>query len=65
MDFLRRLPRQLWHLFVDDGRVVAILLCWVAAACLLLPRLQVGAWSGPILFAGIAAITFASLRPRG
>ncbi|TLU74545.1 hypothetical protein [Lichenicoccus roseus] len=65
MNFLRRLPRQLWHLFVDDGQSVAILLCWVLVACGLLPRFALGVWSGPILFAGIAAITFGSLRPRG
>lgn len=64
MEFLRRLPRKLWRLFVDDWQAVAILLAWVAAAYVLLPRLQLGAWSGPLLFAGIAAITLLSLTPR-
>jgi hypothetical protein len=65
MEFLRRLPLKFWHLFVDDGAVAVLLLWWVAAACLLLPRLSLGSWSGPILLLGIAAITFGSLKPRG
>ena len=64
MRFLRRLPMQLWHLFVDDGWAVAVLLAWVALACAVLPRVRIGAWSGPTLFVGIAVITFLSLRPR-
>ena len=63
MEFLRRLPRQVWHLFVDEPAAVVILLSWVMIACLALPQMDLGSWSGPILFAGIAAITFSSLRP--
>ena len=63
MAFLRRLSRQVWHLFVDEPVPVAMLLCWIAIACLALPRLGLGSWSGPVLFAGIAAITFGGLRP--
>ena len=63
MEFLRRLLRQFWHLFVDEPAAVAILLSWIAIVCLALPRLCLGSWSGPILFVGIAAITFGSLRP--
>ena len=64
MQFLRRLPMQLWHLFVDDGRTVALLLGWIAVACVALPRLRIGTGSGPTLFVGIAIITFLSLKPR-
>ena len=64
MQFLRRLSGQIWHLFVDDGPTLVVLLIWVAVACFLLPRLNAGVWSGPILFAGIAAITFGNLKPR-
>ena len=64
MQFLRRLPMQLWHLFVDDGRAVAMLLGWIAVACVVLPHVRIGAWSGPTLFVGIAIITFLSLKPR-
>ena len=64
MQFLRRLPAQVWHLFVDDGPVVAILLAWIALACVVLSRVGIGIWSGPVLFAGIAVITFLSFRLR-
>ena len=63
MTFLRRLSDRFWHLFVDEPVLVVILLAWIAIACLVLPRLGLGSWSGPILFAGIAAITLGSLRP--
>jgi hypothetical protein len=64
MQFLRRLPGRIWRLFVDDGSIGALLLAWIACACLVLPHLRIGAWSGPMLFAGIAAITLYSLKPR-
>ena len=63
MALLRRLLRQFWHLFVEEPVLVAILLAWIAIACLALSWLGLGSWSGPILFAGIAVITFGGLRP--
>lgn len=60
-EFLRRLPGRIWLLFVDDVRVVAIMLAWIGLACAVLTHLPTGSWSGPILFAGIALITFVSL----
>ena len=63
-EFLRRLPGRLWRLFVDDGWAAAGMLAWIGLACIALTRFPPGWWSGPVLFAGIAAITFVSLKPR-
>ena len=63
MKFLRRLPLRIWRLFVDDGRTVVAMLAWVGVGCLVLRRLPPGWWSGPLLFAGIAAIALTRLMP--
>ena len=64
MKLLRRCLRELWTLFVDDGAVAALIVGWIAVACLVLRRMPVGIWSGPILFAGLAAIVAADTRTR-
>ena len=53
MKLLRRSLREVWSLFVDDGASAALLVGWIVFACLVLPG---AAWSGPILFVGLAAI---------
>jgi hypothetical protein len=63
MRVLRRCLVEAWDLFVDDVTTVSLLLCWIAAAWMLLPLLTLGVWSGPLLFAGLAAII--ALRTRG
>lgn len=62
MRFLRRGLAEARDLFVDDVPTVCLLLCWIAAAWLVLPLLGLGSWSGPLLFAGLAAII--ALRTR-
>jgi hypothetical protein len=64
LKLLRRCLRELWTLFVDDGVVAASVVIWITVACLALQRIPVGTWSGPILFAGLAAIVAVSLRSR-
>ena len=64
MGILRNVATRIWKLFVDDRRVVAAMLAWVGLAGVVLPHLALGSWSGPVLFAGIATITFISLKPR-
>lgn len=63
MKLLRRCLHELWTLFVDDGAVAACVVAWIVVACLVLQRLPVGIWSGPILFVGLAAIVAVSVRP--
>ena len=62
MKLLRRCLRELWTLFVDDGVVAGLVVGWIAIACLVLRRMPLGTWSGPILFAGLAAIVAAGAR---
>ena len=37
------------------------MLAWIGLACIVLTRLPPGWWSGPVLFIGIAVITFTGL----
>ena len=64
MRVLLSLATRIWKVFVDDGRVLAAMLAWIGLAGVVLPYLALGEWSGPVLFAGIATITFISLKPR-
>ena len=62
MRLLRRCLHELWTLFVDDGAVAGWLVAWIAVACLVLRQLPAGAWSGPVLFAGLLAIVTVGMR---
>lgn len=64
MRLLRRSLHELWRLFVDDGVDAALVVGWIVVACLVLRALPAIAWSGPILFAGLAAIVAFSVGPR-
>lgn len=58
MSILRRCLREIWKLFVDgSGATTLLTIAWIAAACVILRYLSIGAWSGPILFLGVATIT--------
>jgi hypothetical protein len=47
--------REIFGLFVDDGSLALIILCWLTAVALLLPQVPVPlAWRGTALFAGLA-----------
>ena len=56
MRLLRRSLRELWSLFVDDGTSAALVVGWIVFASVVLRALPAMAWSGPILFAGLALI---------
>lgn len=62
MRLLQRSLRELWNLFVDDGFSAALVVGWIVIACLVLRALPSMAWSGPILFAGMAAIVALSIH---
>ncbi len=57
--------RKLWSLFVDDRAAAVAVVGWLAVACLVPRQLPVGAWSGPILFAGLLVIITVGMRARG
>lgn len=57
--------KELLSLFVDDASLAVGLLIWVALAGYGLPRLALGAWSGPMLFLGVAVVLVGSLRKIG
>ncbi len=57
---------EAFGLLVDDGLLAAAAVIWLALVWLVFPRLGVGAvWSGPLLFAGLAAILLESVVRRG
>ncbi len=65
----RRGVRELWDLFVDNGIAAGCVVGWVTLACVALRHnplsaWPVGAWSGVILFAGLAAIFVLSTGRR-
>lgn len=64
MRLLRRCVRELWRLFVDDGAIAAWVVIWITLACLALRQVPAGIWSGPILFAGLAAVFTLATRMR-
>jgi hypothetical protein len=61
MGWLKSIGRELLGLFVDDGSYAGAILLWVGLAVAGLPRLGLGAWDGPVLFAGLAAILVESV----
>ncbi len=61
MSWLKTAVREVFGLFVDDGRYAFAILVWLGLAWLVLPRLPaLGTWSGVLLFAGLAATLAAS-----
>ena len=62
MKWLRRLVRELWGLFVEDGRYAGAILIWVALSAFVLPKVLPSTWNGPALFVGLIAILFANVR---
>lgn len=64
MNRVRQLAERIWRLFVDDGPAAILLLGWIAIVGILSRSSHLGASAGPMLFAGIAAITFLSFSPR-
>lgn len=64
MSLLRRCLDEVVGLFVDDGPVAALTIAWIAAGCLLLRHWPGQIWTGPALFAGLAAIFLLGLVYR-
>ena len=63
MNLLRRSLAELWGLFVDDARIAALIVGWIAVACAVMRQLPPTPWSGPVLFAGLAAIAAYGVHP--
>lgn len=63
MNLLRRSLAELWGLFVDDPRTAALIIGWIVVACAVMRRLPPTPWSGPVLFAGLAAIVAYGIHP--
>ncbi len=62
MQTLSKILQELASLFVDDRMLAATILIWIAFCGLMLRLLPMGAWQGPILFFGLAAILVANAR---
>lgn len=62
MPWLKTIFREIFGLFVDDGSFALAILVWLAVVWFLFPHMgHLQRWSGPILFAGLAAILVESL----
>lgn len=64
MRWLTAIAREVFGLFVDDGRFALIILLWLAATALLQPLVPLpSVWRGVVLFAGLAlALAWNCLR---
>jgi hypothetical protein len=57
MGALMAILKELWNLFVDDGRLALALVIWVAAGGIGLPLSPIPpAWDAPALFVGCTVI---------
>jgi hypothetical protein len=62
MGWVKSVVREVFGLFVDDGSFAIAIVFWIALAVGLLPRFAPNAlWTGPALFAGLAATLIASV----
>jgi len=65
MVWLETVVRELYGLFVDDGRLALTVVAWLVACWLVLPHVAAGAlWPAVLLFAGLAAILVESVSRR-
>lgn len=62
MRMLATLLKEAVALFVDDGTLAATVLVWIAVCGSLFRLVPAGAWQGPILFIGLAAILIENVR---
>lgn len=57
MRWIATIAREVFGLFVDDGRFALTIILWLAVAALMLLLIPLpSAWHGPVLFAGLAII---------
>ena len=65
MSWLGAIWREIFGLFVDNGRFALSIIVWLVLTGLLLPAIGLAAsWAGLILFAGLAAILLESVIRR-
>ena len=65
MGWFKAIWSEFIGLFVDDGLLAVVILVWIGAAWLLLPRLGLPAdWLSSILFIGLAVILLESAVRR-
>jgi len=61
MRWIKSVAREVLGLFVDDGSFALAILIWLALAIGVFPRIAAAAaWTGPVLFAGLALILIES-----
>ena len=61
MRWINSIGREIFGLFVDDGRFALAIMVWLALSVLILPRIAAEvAWTGPMLFTGFALILIQS-----
>lgn len=61
MSWLRTIVREIFGLFVDDGKFALLILVWLGLTAFLLPRLEwLPRWRGVIMFGGLALILIGS-----
>ncbi len=62
MSWLRNVVREVWGLFVDDGRFAVAILAWIGAIALAVRQFGLAAHAAEAaLFAGLALILAGSL----
>ncbi len=61
MRWAKKIFQEIFGLFVDDGSFAVAILIWICVGKLILSRIVLNsAWSGLILFAGLALILLSS-----
>jgi hypothetical protein len=62
MRWMGSILREIFGLFVDDGKLATVVLAWIAIVALSLARIfGRGHWTGPVFFMGIALILIESV----
>lgn len=65
MKWVNAVWREIFGLFVDNGRFALSIAIWLVLTGLLLPAIGLGgSWAGLILFAGLAVILLESVIRR-
>ena len=65
MHWLKAITAEIFGLFVDDGAFSLAIIVWLATCWLVMPWLNLSrAWSGFILFTGLALILVESATRR-
>ncbi|MCB8876061.1 hypothetical protein [Acidisoma silvae] len=65
MSWIKTVLREVWGLFVDDGRFALAIIVWLLIAWLVPRHLGIApVWTGLLLFLGLAAILLESACRR-